>query len=94
MSTRNKIIGVLEVCGGIAGASMILGGVLLLVSVLGSSHQLLQLVSALVLLAGGILLTFVRQLRRTRVVIGAMFLVFVVLCFMAALFLPNLHRLG
>jgi hypothetical protein len=94
MPTRNKIIGVLEVCGGIAGASMILGGVLLLVSVLGSSHQLLQLVSALVLLTVGLFLTFLRQLRRTRVVIGALFLVFVVLCFMAALFLPNLHSLG
>ena len=94
MSACNKIIAVFDFWGGIAGASMILGAVLLLVSAPGSSRRLLQLVTALLLLAFGLVLTSPRQLRRTRVVIGVVFLVFFVLSTLAAIFLPNLHRFG
>jgi hypothetical protein len=92
MSARNKIIDVFDVCGGIAGASVILATALLLVSAPGSSHKLLQLIIALLLLAFGLMLTVRRQLKRTRIVIGAIFLVLFLLSLIAAIFLPNLHR--
>jgi hypothetical protein len=63
MSAHNKIIAFLDVCGGIAGASMVLGGLLFVVSEPGSIHRLFQVMAGFVLLASGLVLMFVRQLR-------------------------------
>jgi hypothetical protein len=89
MSAQNRILLILEVCGGVAGATMILAGVLLLVSLLDATHGLVRFVIALLLVGAGLMLTFVRQLKRTRIVVGTMFSI-VVVRFAAAVFLPNL----
>ncbi|MBZ5630834.1 MAG: hypothetical protein LAO06_18415 [Acidobacteriia bacterium] len=93
MSARKIIIDIFDVAGGIAGACMILGGVLLLVSAPGSMNKVLQVVSALALISFGLVLAIRRRFKRTRIVLGAMFIVFLVVSYLAAVFLPiDLHN--
>jgi hypothetical protein len=84
MSARAKLVSVFDFSGGIAGAGMLLTGVLLLVIAASSPQTILEIIGALLLLPAGLALATARQLRRVRIVIGAIVLALVI----AALFLP------
>lgn len=94
MLARNVIIDVLDVSGGVAGASMILGGILIMVSAPSSDHRLVQVAVAAFLLVIGLVLTVRRQLKRVRTVVGVIFLLLILLSLMAAVLLPNVRRFG
>ncbi len=91
MKARRLIRTTLECAGGIAGAALVLGGVLLLVIGI-SERRPLGIAFAVGLLSGGAVLAFARHAGRIRSVVGAVFLILVIATLAAALFLPlNFH---
>ncbi len=89
MLKQTKLVSFLDAAGGIAGASLVLAAVLVFVATGEATNKMLYVSIALLLLAAGLTLMFVRRLTIVRVVLGSFFLLVFVASLVAAVFLPG-----
>jgi hypothetical protein len=88
---KRILVYALETCGGIAGAALVLSGIVMTTMVGDARNKVLWLLFVVVLLASGATLTLVRRLTPLRIVAGSIALVLLVSCLIAAIVLPPIR---
>jgi hypothetical protein len=89
---RRILVSILDFCGGLGGVSIAAGAILRLA--LASAVSLIEILVLFTLIVGGLGLFVVPSWRKPRIVFGTLFTFFMIISIVAAMFLPDLHRVA